>query len=68
MTDHLLRAKHVAKILDCSEQHVRALAWRGILPSVRFSTKPGKQTVRFREEDVQAFIRQHLNAGGARLA
>ncbi|GAB4366811.1 MAG: hypothetical protein Kow00128_10600 [Deltaproteobacteria bacterium] len=64
MTSPLLRAEDVARTLQTSRQTVYNLAKAGALPAIRFATKPGRETVRFREEDVTAFIERNRRAVG----
>jgi hypothetical protein len=48
-----------------SEQTVRNLASAGHLRAVTFKTRGAKWTLRFREEDVQAFIEENVRNGKA---
>jgi predicted DNA-binding transcriptional regulator AlpA len=63
MTERLLRAEDVCKAWDISRSGVYNLATSGILPCVRFRTKGKRDTIRFREEDLDAFVRGHLCDG-----
>jgi len=57
-------ARDVGKVLGVSSAMVYELARSGKLPSVRFQAwAGGRETVRFRWEDVQAFIEGHLTQG-----
>jgi excisionase family DNA binding protein len=53
----LLRAEQVGKILGKHPRTVLVLARSGALPCVRL----GHRTVRFRSEDVQAFIEKRAS-------
>lgn len=53
-----LRVKDVARLLDCSEQHVRNLVARGQLPG---AIKVGK-LLRFDAEIVRAWLASHAVA------
>ena len=59
--DDLLTAEGVAEILGRHPRTVLALARSGALPAVRL----GYKTVRFRPEDVRAFIDERVVVGKA---
>jgi len=59
----LLRATDVAKILNCSAVNVYNLAKSGAIRSVLFKSRGQRWTIRFRPEDVEEFIQNHLTAG-----
>lgn len=68
---NLLDARQVSKILRCSAPLVYKMAERGQLACIRWEAPgEGKQkprtTVRFRFEDVRAFIAQNLQRGTKR--
>ena len=63
MTAPLLRARDFARRLGVTEVTVYNLVRAGKVSAVLFSTRPGRQTVRFTEEAVQEFIRQHTREG-----
>lgn len=58
MTD-LLRPEDVARTLGVSRQTIYNLVKAQSLNAVLFSTRPGRQTVRFTDEAVRAFIQRH---------
>ena len=76
----LLRASDVADVLLTTESNVYILAKKGVLLSVRFKTgivkkkdskmkdskRKDRETVRFRREDVERFIVEHLHGNGAK--
>jgi len=71
----LLRASDVADVLLTTESNVYILAKKGVLLSVRFKTgivkkkdskMKDRETVRFRREDVERFIVEHLHGNGAK--
>ncbi len=57
-TETRLRVKDVARLLDCSEQHVRNLVNRGEIPG---AFKIGK-LLRFDAAAVQAWLEAHKTA------
>lgn len=59
------RAKYVAGVLDCSEMTVYNLARAGELRAVVFKTQGTRWSYRFRDEDIEAFIKGHLREGKA---
>jgi excisionase family DNA binding protein len=56
----LLNATDVAELLRCSKKTIYAYADAGLLPAARLSPK----VLRFRREDVEAFIAASLTTGG----
>ena len=64
ITEPLLDAKEVKRLLRCSLPLVYKLAERGQIPCVRIpcigSGKP-KHTIRFKKLDVIGFIEKHYN-------
>lgn len=67
MTSPLLKAKDVGRDLGgISDSMVYQLAKAGKLKAVVFQAWPGKRgTIRFRPEDVQAFIEEHTGRRAA---
>ncbi len=68
MTEDLLTAPDVQKILRVSRATVYLMAQRGQIPCVRWEcpgngTEKPRTTVRFRSEDVQQFIEGHYHEG-----
>lgn len=57
MSEQLRTAKYVALLLDCGVDHVYVLARTGQLAAVR----AGHKFLRFRDEDIDAYIAAHLN-------
>ena len=60
--DDLLKPKQVSKLLGVSPAMVYKLAEKGKLSCVRFPSCGqvyGKGTLRFKPEDIRAFIEQH---------
>jgi len=58
MSEKLLITREVAELLACSDQTIRNLADKGILPCIRLRP-PDRGGYRFRPEDVEAFIRNY---------
>jgi excisionase family DNA binding protein len=58
--EKLLRPSQVASILNCSTSYIYKLADAGSLPCIRFSVsgngKRKKETLRFKEGDIENFI------------
>jgi hypothetical protein len=69
MVDPTLTAKDVAKVLKVSLALVYRMADRGQLPCIRWEC-PGEGTekprtmVRFKPEDVRAFVEKHYSGNG----
>jgi excisionase family DNA binding protein len=63
----LLRATDVAKILRCSDANVYNLTRSGSLRAVRFKAFGDRWTYRYRPEDVEEFIQNHLSIRYASL-
>lgn len=63
MSDHLLTAEQVGHLLQLKPQTVRDAAWRGKLPCVRLWKGRKKTLLRFRQEDIDAFIRDRASDG-----
>jgi excisionase family DNA binding protein len=57
VVENLKTAEQVAQIIGVTKGEVWKWARAGRLPAVRL----GRRVVRFRDEDVNAFIRAHLN-------
>ncbi len=55
----LLRPNDVAKLLGVTTATIYNLVKAGRLPAVAFSTKPGRETVRFETAAVEEFIAEH---------
>ena len=66
--EKLLRAEDVGGILGVSRSGIYNLAKSGILPHVAFRTKGNRDTIRFRQQDLDSFIRGHLCDGRGRTA
>ncbi|MDP9301033.1 MAG: helix-turn-helix domain-containing protein [Actinomycetota bacterium] len=60
----LLTSTDVARLLSTSREHVRVMARRGEIASVRLNAK----FLRFRREDVDRFIAQHLEGINVEVA
>ena len=59
----LLKATDVAKILNCSNQNVYSLTKKGFIQAVLFKTRGDRWTYRYRQEDVDSFIKSNLSGG-----
>ncbi len=59
----LITAVVVGRRLGVTPVTIYALARTGKLPAVVFGTTGGRQIVRFRPEDVDAFVRENLRGG-----
>jgi len=64
MSGGLLRPEDVARRLAVSKQTIYNLVKAGALDAVLFSTRPGRQTVRFTEESVGSFISANSHERG----
>ena len=63
----LLLVNEVSKKLRCSSQHVYDLSEAGVLPVVVWSSRGSRKTYRWRSEDVEKLITDHLvRDGGVR--
>jgi predicted DNA-binding transcriptional regulator AlpA len=66
MTERLLRAEDIGEALGISRAGAFNLAKCGVIPCVKFKAKSGKGprgdrfTIRFREQDLNDFIKSHL--------
>jgi len=58
MEKELLTTKDVCRLLACSDQTVRSMADKKILPCIRLRP-PDRGGYRFRPEDVEAFIKNY---------
>jgi excisionase family DNA binding protein len=58
-----LKATDVAKILKCSSANIYNLVKAGFIQAVVFKAGGNRSTYRFRQEDVDAFIKGHLYGG-----
>ncbi len=56
----LLRAEDVGRILGITRAGAYNLAKAGVIPHVAFKSKGDRFTIRFRQQDVDAFISGHL--------
>lgn len=56
MIPQLLTASDLCKALRVSRSNAYKLAEKGVIPSVRFRVQGERDSVRFRAEDVAAFI------------
>jgi excisionase family DNA binding protein len=56
----LLRPQDVADALGVSKQSVYNLVTASLLRAVRFRTRGGRDTIRFRREDVSSFVEGNL--------
>lgn len=63
----LLRAEDVARILGITRSGTYNLAKAGVIPHVAFKTRGDRMTIRFRTEDVSAFIEGNLQGGTRRF-
>jgi predicted site-specific integrase-resolvase len=68
LTEKLLRAEDVGRILGVSRAGAYNLAKSGVIKYVAFRSKGNRDTIRFREEDLASFIRGHLCDGRDRSA
>ncbi len=64
MQEGLIKPAEVGRRLGLGQREVYRLAKTGRLPSVRF----GPRAIRFRPEDVDAFISAHLDYAGVAAA
>jgi excisionase family DNA binding protein len=53
----LLTPEQVAEIFSVKPQTIRDAVWRGKLPCVRLWTGRKKSLIRFRRDDIEAFVR-----------
>lgn len=64
MDQSLLTPEQVAELLAVRPQTVRDAAWRGKLPCVRLWRGKRKSLLRFRREDIDAFLRERTTHVG----
>ena len=58
MSEELLTSEQVAELLQLKPQTIRDAAWRGKLPCVRLWSGKKKTLLRFRRDEIDAFIRE----------
>ena len=63
MDDSLLTARQVAELLSLRPATIYAAAARGELPSVTLWKGRRRSLIRFRREDIQAFIDERSTSG-----
>jgi excisionase family DNA binding protein len=56
--ERLLTAEEVAELLALKSQTVRDAAWRGKLPCVRLWAGKRKTLLRFKQSEIEGFIRE----------
>jgi predicted DNA-binding transcriptional regulator AlpA len=67
LTEKLLRAEDVGSSLGITRSGVYNLAKCGVLACVKFKTRGDRFTIRFRQQDLDSFIRGHLCDGRSRV-
>ncbi len=57
----LLRAQDVAAFLSLRVSTVYDLCYRGVIPHVRLAQGKRRALLRFREEELEEFVKQHCS-------